>query len=132
MASRKITDLDPRMQTLCQQFLDRCKAAGIDVLITCTYRSNDEQAQLYAQGRTAPGKIVTNAKPGQSKHNCTLNGQPAAQAFDVVPLLNGKPEWNAKHPAWATMGSIGEALGLEWAGHWRTFKEMPHFQLKTG
>lgn len=31
-----------------------------------TYRSNAEQNELYAQGRTKAGKIVTNAKGGQS------------------------------------------------------------------
>jgi len=128
LMSRSLNDLHPEMQRLTAEFLNNCKAAGVDVLITCTFRSNTEQAALYAQGRTAPGRIVTNAKPGQSTHNVTANGKPASLAFDVVPLRNGKPVWDAKDPLWQQVGEIGEALGLEWAGRWKRFREFPHFQ----
>lgn len=130
MSSRNPADLHPALQPLYHQFLDACHAAGIDILCTCTYRSGEEQNALYAQGRTAPGRIVTNAKAGQSRHNFSIEGRPAAKAFDVVPLTNGKPNWNSADPVWQQIGAIGERLGLEWAGHWRTFREFPHFQLK--
>ncbi|MGH8676872.1 MAG: M15 family metallopeptidase [Burkholderiales bacterium] len=130
MASRKISDLHPDLQPLCETFLDRAADQGIEVLITYTYRSYAEQQQLYDQGRTKPGKIVTNAKPGESEHNHELNARPASRAFDVVPLVSGKPMWDAKHPAWEQLGVIGENLGLEWAGRWKRFREYPHFQWK--
>lgn len=130
MASRRIEDLHPLLQPLAEQFKTKADAQGIDFIFTCTYRSAGEQNALYAQGRTAPGRIVTNAKAGQSRHNTTLNGKPASEAFDIVPMVNGKPCWDAKHPAWQTLGAIGESLGLEWAARWKTFKEFPHFQLK--
>lgn len=130
MASRKIEDLHPALQDTARQFLQEAQLAGIDALITCTYRSWDEQADLYAQGRTKPGKIVTNAKPGHSKHNYRLpDGTPASEAFDVVPVRGGKAIWNAEDPAWQELGRIGEALGLEWAGRWKRMREYPHFQL---
>ena len=100
--------------------------AGYDVLLTCTHRSNEEQAQLYAQGRTAPGNIVTNAKPGKSRHNSL-----PAEAFDVAIKVNGKLDWNLGNPAWNLVGKIGERLGLEWGGSWQRFKEGCHFQLKS-
>jgi peptidoglycan L-alanyl-D-glutamate endopeptidase CwlK len=130
MANRKLTDLHPTLQPICATFLERCKAAGLDILITCTHRTGAEQDELYSHGRTAPGPKVTNARAGQSMHNFTINGAPAAKAFDMVPLVNGKAMWDAKHPAWAKAGAIGEALGLEWAGRWVSFREFPHFQLK--
>lgn len=131
MASRRIEDLHPHLQPLARQFLADCAAAGLDILITCTHRSNAEQDALYAQGRTKPGKVVTRAQAGQSRHNNTLaDGTPASLAFDIVPLVNGKPVWAASHPHWKQAGAIGEALGLEWAGRWKTFREYPHFQLK--
>ena len=130
MSSRRLGDLDPRMENLARVFLTQCRAAGIDILVTCTYRSPAEQADLYAQGRTAPGKIVTNAKPGESKHNAKLpDGSAGSQAFDVVPLRFGKPVWDETDPLWDQIGAIGIGLGLEWAGHWEHFKEYPHFQL---
>jgi peptidoglycan L-alanyl-D-glutamate endopeptidase CwlK len=129
MASRDIKDLYPPLQTLCAAFLRQCRAAGLDILITCTWRSGTEQAALYAQGRTKPGAIVTRAKAGQSKHNFMIAGEPAAKAFDFVPLVNGKPVWDASHPHWAKAGKIGMALGLNWYGApGAPFKEYPHMQ----
>ena len=128
MSSRKLTDLHPQMQPMVTRFLANARAAGIDLLVTCTYRSNEEQAALYAIGRTKPGRIVTRAKPGRSTHNNTLNGKPAALAVDVVPLRDGKPIWSASDPVWKRVGEIGEKVGLEWAGRWTTFREVPHFQ----
>ena len=131
MPSRRIEDLHPDLQPLCRAFLEQAAAQGVDVLITCTYRSNAEQDALYAQGRTKDGPIVTRARGGQSAHNFTLAGKPAAKAFDVVPLVNGKPQWSARHPAWQTLGKIGMNLGLNWYGSQGSrFVEYPHFQLK--
>jgi len=126
--SRKIEDLHPLVQAKCRAHIAACEAAGIYLLITSTYRSPEEQAALYAQGRTAPGKIVTRAKPGQSMHNYRL-------AYDVVPLRNGKPVWGTSGEdakLWAMVGELGEAQGLEWAGRWAKFRESPHFEYTGG
>ena len=126
--SRNISDLLPQVQKLANAFIEKCKAAGIDVLITSTYRDKESQAALFAQGRTTPGKIVTNARAGQSFHNYRV-------AFDVVPLRNGKAAWgtaNEDAVLWKKIGAIGVECGLEWAGNWRTFKEFPHFQFTGG
>lgn len=129
MASRKIEDCHPLLQPKLKAFIATCKSVGIDVLITCTWRSGAEQDALYAQGRTTPGRRVTNARAGQSKHNFMLDNKPASKAFDCVALRNGKPVWDAKDTVWLRMGAIGKQLGLQWAGDWKTFKEFPHFQL---
>jgi len=126
--SRILSDLHPAMQPLAAEFLNNCKAAGIDLLVTCTWRSAAEQDALYAQGRTTPGAIVTRAKAGQSKHNHTLAGRPASLALDVVPLRLGKPVWAASDAIWQDVGRIGKACGLEWAGEWKRMREFPHFQ----
>lgn len=126
--SRNIDDLHPKVAGLCRKFLERCKSAGVDVLVTSTFRDHESQSALYAQGRTAPGRIVTNARAGQSWHNWRV-------AFDVVPLRAGKPVWGTTgHDAilWGKVGQIGEELGLEWAGRWKTFPEFPHFQFTGG
>ena len=68
--------------------------ARLEYCITCIYRSHAEQARLYAQGRTTTGKVVTNAKPGQSRHNDHLNGDPASTAVDMCPIIDGKPSWS--------------------------------------
>lgn len=126
--SRDLKDLHPEVRRMAEEFLASCKRGGIDLLVTCTWRSLDEQAALYAQGRTAPGKIVTRARPGQSAHNFILRGKPASLALDVVPIRNGKPVWAVADPVWRDVGLRGISVGLEWAGDWKAFREFPHFQ----
>ena len=123
--SRKLEDLLPQVRSRVEAFIKAADEAGIDLLVTSTYRDNASQDALYAQGRTAPGRIVTNAKAGQSFHNFRC-------AVDVVPIRSGKPVWDTKDPVWQTVGRLGKAAGLEWAGDWKRFKEFPHFQYTGG
>lgn len=122
--SRNINDLLPKVAAMASEFINRCKAAGIDVIITSTYRDAESQNALYAQGRTTPGKKVTNAKGGQSYHNWKV-------AFDFCPLVNGKPAWNDT-ALFTKCGEIAEGVGLEWAGRWVKFKELAHCQYTGG
>ena len=122
--SRSLSDLNPKVAAMCSEFINRCKAQHIDILITSTYRDAESQNALYAQGRTTPGKKVTNAKGGQSYHNWKV-------AFDFCPLVNGKPNWNDV-ALYTKCGEIAESVGLEWAGRWKTFKELAHCQYTGG
>ena len=125
MSSRSLLDLVPPVRKKAEDFLSACKFAGIDVLIYCTYRSPEEQNELYKIGRSLPGKIVTNARGGQSWHNFHA-------AFDFVPILNGKPQW-ADKKLYAKCGAIAESVGLEWAGRWTgSLKETAHCQYRGG
>jgi peptidoglycan LD-endopeptidase CwlK len=134
MASRKITDLALVLQEPCLELIHGLKVQHIDLLITCTYRSYGEQGALYAQGRSRPGLIVTNAMPGESAHNRVIGGRAAALAFDVVPILAGKPIWSLEGrniDLWKHIGETGERLGLEWGGRWiGRAADFPHFQLR--
>jgi peptidoglycan L-alanyl-D-glutamate endopeptidase CwlK len=123
--SRSLDELLPQVRERVEKFLAVCKAEGIDLLVTSTYRDNQSQEALYAQGRTKPGVKVTNARAGQSFHNYRC-------AVDVVPMMNGKPVWNVKDPVWQRVGALGKAAGLEWAGDWTRFKEYAHFQYTGG
>ena len=128
ISSRSLGDLHPQIRERAESHIATCKAEGIDIIITCTYRDNEEQDRLYAIGRTSPGAKVTNAKAGQSMHNYRL-------AYDVVPLRHGKPVWGTlgdDGKLWARVGTLGEQHGLEWAGNWISFKEYPHFQYTGG
>lgn len=122
--SRNINDLNPKVAAMCSEFINRCKKQDIDVIITSTYRDAASQNELYAQGRTKPGKKVTNAKAGQSYHNWRV-------AFDFVPLVNGKAQWNDAK-LFTKCGEIAESVGLEWAGRWTKFREMAHCQYTGG
>jgi peptidoglycan L-alanyl-D-glutamate endopeptidase CwlK len=122
--SRNINELEPHVAILCQQFIENCVSEGISVIVTSTYRSYEEQAALYAIGRTKPGNRVTNAKPGHSFHNWRV-------AFDFCPIIHGKAVWNNAE-LFKRCGVIGEKLGLEWSGRFLTFRENAHFQHTGG
>lgn len=125
MASRTLDDLLPSVKRRAEAFLAQCEAAGLDILIYCTYRSPEEQNELYAQGRTKPGRISTNARGGDSFHNHRC-------AFDFVPLVAGKPAWNDSS-LYAKAGSIAESVGLEWSGRWSgKLRETAHCQYTGG
>lgn len=125
MASRSLDDLLPPAKERALRFEAECARQGLDVLIYCTYRSPEEQNEIYAQGRTKPGKVVTNARGGESFHNWRC-------AFDFVPLLAGKPQWGDAD-LYRKAGVIAESLGLEWAGRWTgSLRETAHCQFTGG
>ena len=125
MSSRSLDDLTSNMRGMAKKFEEQCHAAGLDVLIYCTLRSNEEQDALYAIGRTLPGSIKTNARGGQSSHNPNSLGK--SKAFDYVPLLHGRPQWSDKD-LYLKTGAIGEAIGMKWSGRWTgRLREVAHF-----
>lgn len=131
--SRSLDDLRPIVRAKCQAHMAACAAAGMPITITFTFRSLETQAALYAQGRTKPGKIVTNARAGQSFHNFRL-------AYDGVPArLLSLPNWGDTPDhrieaagLWALYGHLAKLQGLEWGGEWRTIKDRPHCQWTGG
>jgi peptidoglycan L-alanyl-D-glutamate endopeptidase CwlK len=122
--SRKLEYLQADVRALAEKLIALCHDDGIDLIITSTYRDYEAQDALYAIGRTKPGKKVTNAKGGESYHNFKV-------AFDVVPIVGGKCVWD-DNELWKKLGALGKSLGLEWAGDWKSFKELCHFQLTNG
>lgn len=132
MASRLISDLATPVRNACIELCAQAKAERLELLVYCTLRSNAEQGILYAQGRGIglPGRILTNAAPGESLHNPDAQGR--AWAFDCVPLLAGKPQWD-NGELLDRMGAIGESCSLVWAGRWRgKLRERVHFQMARG
>ena len=139
--SRLLSALEPSTREMVEKGLEECKAQGLDVLVICTWRSWDEQAAEYAKGRTAPGKIVTNAKPGQSWHQW-------GRAIDFVPRRNGKTlVWGTRgngldqDPSddatddlelWQRCAACFKMHGLKWAGDWTRFVEFPHLENTGG
>jgi len=103
-----------------------------------TLRTFAEQDALYAQGRTKPGKIVTNAKGGQSYHNFGL-------ACDIVLLIDNDGDgvfetasWDEKgdydsdrKSDWMEIVAIFKRHGWEAGIDWH-FRDAPHFQKTFG
>jgi peptidoglycan L-alanyl-D-glutamate endopeptidase CwlK len=120
----QIQKLHPNLRGIASKFINEVeKKLGKKLRIASGLRTFDEQNALYAKGRTAPGTVVTRAKGGESYHNYGL-------AFDVYYTNNGSVD--LKTAIKPDVAKIGQELGLEWGGSWKTFKDMPHFQLTKG
>lgn len=120
--SRDIKELDPASAALCQKWMDECVKQGIKVFLTSTFRDKASQDDLYAQGRTKPGKIATNAKGGQSFHQYRC-----AWDFCIYAADGKSADWNCTDK-YKKAGDIGEKLGLFWGGNWTSLGDNCHLQ----
>jgi peptidoglycan L-alanyl-D-glutamate endopeptidase CwlK len=137
----RIQLLHPKLRDEASELYDEIVAAlsgSAMCRFAYTLRTFAEQDALFAQGRTKPGKIVTNAKGGQSYHNYGL-------AIDIVLILdkdkNGSFEtasWDTKSDFdgdkkadWMEVVQIFKRYGFEWGGDWK-FLDLPHFQKTYG
>jgi peptidoglycan LD-endopeptidase CwlK len=116
-----IATLLPEVHPIARMLVQKAAANGIEIRVISGLRSYEEQDALYAQGRTAPGKIVTNARGGFSNHNFGI-------AFDVGVFSGGK--YLTESPMYKAVGVLGQELGLEWGGNWTSIVDEPHFQLR--
>lgn len=122
MSNRNISDLDPRFQQMVKDLLAQGQAAttgGWRLFITDGLRTMQEQTDLYAQGRTKPGKIVTNAKAGESAHNWGLGVDLAFQKAGALSYDAG-----LYRPVYDIARKLGFFLGADWT----SFKDYPHFE----
>jgi len=127
----RIQTLHPLVRIKARKHLELCDLNNIHIRITHGERTFAEQDMLYALGRTSPGKIVTNAKGGQSWHNFCL-------AYDVVILdyINNRyvANWDTRDPRWDKVGELGVQAGMEWpirigSGN-KKWIDYPHFQYR--
>lgn len=100
------------------EFSIRMQEAGYPVKIAEVRRTAARQKELYAQGRTRPGEIVTWTT--KSKH---ITGR----AFDFDFL---EPSDNSDPDAWEIAGEVGVGMGLSWGGDWNV-QDLRHFELDS-
>lgn len=128
-----IKSLDPKIQKSFTDFILKAKEIakefGVDYVAISGTRTEEQQNALYAQGRTKPGPKVTNARYPYSNHNHKI-------AVDMGCFKNGKyidessPAFSEKvHRA---VSQIAAKYNLDWGGSWKSIKDYPHFEYKTG
>lgn len=125
-SAKNVATLAGKVKPVAIAFLGQLNAVlpkGTVAKIISGTRTYEEQTALYAQGRSKPGKIVTKARAGYSNHNFGV-------AFDIGIFRDGA--YITDGPHYDTAGAIGKSVGLEWGGDWKTFKDRPHFEYKTG
>lgn len=134
-SSRKLLGLHPTVEYKARLLIKQAYDKGIYIMINQGLRTMADQTKLYNQGRFGnPPPIVTNAKAGDSYHNYGL-------AIDFNLLLpNGKDiSWSTTRdgnldllPDWGQVVDLAKKLGFAWGGDWRSFKDMPHFEMTFG
>lgn len=124
----KLTGLHPDLQSKLDKILAAMRLLGFELVVTQGVRTTAQQQALYAQGRTAPGKVVTNADGVKNKSNHQLKADGYGHAVDVAFRVNGKISWDEKLP-WKLYGEMAKSLGLVWGGDWVSIKDKPHVEL---
>lgn len=128
---RDITLCHPRLQCLANAWIKACATEGITVAIGETLRTVAEQDAFYAQGRTKPGSIVTNAKGSSysSQHQWGI-------AFDFYLKMDvdgdgsmSDDAYNDSKGDFKKAATIAKALGLAWGGDWKSLEDKPHLYL---
>ena len=124
---KNLATLDASVVAIARHFMDAAQVyidenyPGLTIKIISGTRTFAEQNKLYAQGRSKPGKRVTNAPGGFSNHNFGI-------AFDVG-IFRGNA-YLGEHGVYGEIGEIGKSLGLEWGGDWKRFVDEPHYQMR--
>jgi peptidoglycan L-alanyl-D-glutamate endopeptidase CwlK len=127
MHPKLIVEVEEIYDEICEELTGRafCRFSS-------TLRTFAEQDAIFAEGRTKPGSIKTNARAGFSMHNYGL-------ALDIVLIKDGKQAvWDVKSDFdgdgkadWMEVVEIFKQYGWEWGGNWR-FYDAPHFQKSFG
>lgn len=121
--------LHPEVKEKTEELVEKAEEEDISIRITSGFRSHEEQDALFAQGRTVPGQIVTNARGGESYHNYGL-------AVDFAIEDGDDLVWDVEYDGndsgtsdWEEVGEIAKDLGFEWGGDWDDFVDYPHLQM---
>ena len=122
LTQTNINNLDPKVKAAATRFIQRVNdELCIRLKVAHGKRTNEEQDELYAQGRTKPGEIVTYSKGGESNHN-------SGKAIDVYYATDTGID--AERVLAPEIVEIARQEGFEWGGNWKKFKDYPHFEMK--
>ena len=132
-----LATLDPRVQVQFREFIAYAKDVAddfldCDVKLISGHRTWKEQDALYAQGRTKPGRKVTNARGGQSNHNFGIAGDLGIfRRGDYLDDNAARADAAFCDRIYRHLAKKAEAFGLEAGYNWRT-SDPPHFEVATG
>lgn len=142
-STKNMGGVNPSLKDYALELIKRCYKEGVYVQLSSGYRSHEEQAKLFGQGRSnfvykgkqygrikdANGKqlnIVTNAEPGQSIHNYGL-----AIDYFIVSDDGNDAIWTV-NDKWKRVAAIAKKMKFEWGGDWSSFRDYPHLQFTGG
>jgi peptidoglycan L-alanyl-D-glutamate endopeptidase CwlK len=118
----RLGEVHPELARRVTNLADALAAEGSQIEIDTALRTAAQQDALFAEGRSSPGKEVTNARGFQSNHVIGC-------AVDISPddSVTGRPDWNASHPAWQRIVALAPSFGLRDGKSWH---DLPHLELQ--
>ena len=126
-SEKRLMYLHPNLQKF---FIELLKISPYDFSISQGVRTAGEQNKLYQQGRTTPGKIITNCDGYKIKSKHQVKSDGFGHAGDIAILVDGKVTWEEKY--YKEVARVGRVLmqkyNVEWGGDWKNFKDLPHFE----
>jgi peptidoglycan L-alanyl-D-glutamate endopeptidase CwlK len=135
ITAQRVAKLHPRIRQEVADLITKAETQfpeNITIRVVQGLRTIEEQDALYAQGRSKPGKIVTNARGGSSFHNYGL-------AIDFAILYDGVLSWDIMADKdkdgikdWQEVVAVFKAAGYEYGGDWKSIKDYPHLQKTFG
>jgi|MicForSoiPHH12_O_1018301.scaffolds.fasta_scaffold00054_3 peptidoglycan L-alanyl-D-glutamate endopeptidase CwlK len=117
----RLEETHPELQRRVKNLADALAAEDIAIQIDAGLRTAQQQDNLFAVGRTMPGKIVTDARGFQSNHviGCAVD-------VWVENVDTSQPDWDASHPAWQRIVALAPQYGLRDGKSWH---DLPHLEL---
>lgn len=119
------------------------KESPLDFRITQGVRTAAYQNSLYQQGRTKPGKVVTNCDGYKNKSNHQAQKDGFGHAIDIFIcgyMKDGKYVKTDEKEGYsfANLKAVADHIkkisakfgyNVKWGGDWDKFKDYPHFEL---
>lgn len=126
----------PDVKKKCVLLIGLCKEKGIEIRVTSTLRTEDEQSAFFAQGRKSLGFVntlwaeaglqaINDAENKKTVTDTLSSAHETGRAFDIAVFKDGKPVWSGSE--YKTVGELGEGIGLKWGGRFKK-KDMCHFE----
>lgn len=100
---QRVSTLVPALAARVYWVVDHAARYGADIAVVSARRTQREQDELYAQGRTRPGPIVTWTRT--SSHT-------TGRAVDLAFRVNGRLRYDVPAWWWDALGWIGAQYGL--------------------
>lgn len=139
LGARSLERLHTCDPDLVRVFLRVEQICPFDFTILGGIRTDEEQIALYAQGRTAPGRIVTKVDGVKIRSRHQANKMGLSEALDAVPF---PVDWKNTKQMLVFIGVVFAAAeiegvrirtGVDWDGDWNldehSFMDYPHFEL---
>lgn len=126
MPTDKLAGVHPDLQARVPQIISAMAVLGFEMRVTDGLRTLAQQQELFALGRTKPGRIVTRADGIRNPSNHQAKPDGFGHAVDLTFWVEGTPSWAEDLP-WRLYGEMAKALDLKWGGDW-SIPDKPHIE----